>query len=196
MAKQKKMQVFHQNPFYDDVFGTFDVVVPSKRLRYKQNERKEITEIIAPRGTQEFEKNIRRGFSNGFKPEWPRKGRLLIAMWIAIKESDYRNKDIDNITKSILDALKGIAYIDDVQIDTIHVQKFPSDHYGFMIGIKSLDKEDPGWYFPPLYAQTPFKKKQTYTFITKQDTDAAGASKPIVSQEKPGLNTNHLTGVQ
>jgi hypothetical protein len=113
----------------------------------------------------------------GSKPEWPRKGRLLIAMWIAVKGSDYKHKDIDNVTKSILDALKGVAYIDDVQIDTIHVQKFPSDHYGFMIGIKSLDKEDPAWYFPPLYAQTPFKRKQTYTFITKQGTDAAGASR-------------------
>jgi len=196
VARQKKEHVFYQNPFYDDVFGTLGVVVPSKRVRYKQNERKEITQIVLPRGTHEFEENIRRKLSKGSKPEWPRKGRLLIAMWIAIKGSDYKHKDIDNITKSILDALKGVAYIDDVQIDTIHVQKFPSDHYGFMIGIKSLDKEDPGWYFPPLYAQTPFKKKQTYTFITKQDTDAGGASKPVVSQVKPRLNTNHLTGVQ
>ena len=157
MAKTK-LHTFYQNPFYDDLFGSYGVVVPSKRIRYKQNERKEITEIIAPRGTHEFEEYIKSSFTTN--PNWPRKGRLLIAIRLAITHADYRIKDIDNVTKSILDALKGVAYIDDVQIDSVHVVKWPSDKYGFMIGIKELSNTEDGWNFPLLYSEKPFNREQ------------------------------------
>jgi len=152
------MTVYYQNPFYDDVFGTIGVVIPSKRIGYKQGPDKKITEIVTPKGSKDFEQNFKKAFPVGSKPEWPYKGRLLVSISILIKRSDYARKDIDNISKSILDALKGLAFVDDIQVDCLHVVKFPSDEYSFMIGIKQLKEDDRGWYHPPLYSEKPFPK--------------------------------------
>ena len=161
--------IFYQNPFYDDVFIIFDITVPSKRIRYKQNEDKKIVEIILSRGTKEFEEYIK--YKLETKPEWPHKGRLLIAIQIMIKESDYKHKDIDNVTKSILDALKGIVYEDDIQIDMIHIQKIKSDKYSFAVGIKVLDDDDTALYFPPLFSKKEFNDEQSYTYFAKLKKD-------------------------
>ncbi|OGU41354.1 MAG: hypothetical protein A3K31_17005 [Ignavibacteria bacterium RIFOXYA12_FULL_35_25] len=157
--------IFYQNPFYDDVFIIFDTTVPSKRIRYKQNENKIITEIITPKGSKVFEEFIKNNLERN--PNWPHKGRLLVAVQIMIKASDYKNKDIDNVTKSILDALKGIVFEDDVQIDMIHIQKIKSDKYSFAVGVKVLDEDDSALYFPPLFSEKEFEYEQTYTFIAK-----------------------------
>jgi Holliday junction resolvase RusA-like endonuclease len=165
MTMKNKKVVFYQNQFYDDVFICFDKVIPSKRIRYKQNEQKIITDIITPSGTQEFENYIKKHLTS--KSNWPYKGRLLIAIFVTMKESDYRHKDIDNITKSLLDAMKGKVYEDDIQIDLVHVQKIKGESSGFGVGIKELDNDDNDWYFPRLYGEEEFSEEQTYTLTAK-----------------------------
>jgi Holliday junction resolvase RusA-like endonuclease len=162
MTDSKKTYTFHQNPFYDDLFGVINAAVPSKRIGYKRNPNGTIGEAVVPQGAKEFEKYIRESFPKSQNPMWPRKGRLLIAMHISLIPSEYKSKDIDNIAKSILDALKGLAFDDDVQVDSVHLVKSSSKQPGFMIGIKELSADDPGWYFPPLCDERPFEEEQTY----------------------------------
>ena len=147
------------------MFISFDTIVPSKRVRYKQNEQKHAEIIALPRGSIEFENHIKNNLTP--KPKWPYKGRILIALQIMIKESDYKCKDIDNVTKSIIDAMKGIVYEDDVQIDMVHVQKIKSKKYSFAVGIKELDNDDTNWYFPRLFGEEEFSEEQTFTLTAK-----------------------------
>ena len=156
-SKKKIPMTYYQNPFYNDVFGTQHVVIPTKRAGYKQDPvTKKVTISDLPKGTKEFEKYIRESFSCEDKEEWPYSDRLLVSIWISIKNSEYKCKDIDNIAKSIMDALKGIVYVDDKQIDTLHISKMPSENNFLMIGIKKLKKNDYTPYSPPLYSPKPF----------------------------------------
>jgi hypothetical protein len=40
MSNQANIITFHQNPFYNDIFGTFDIQIPSKRVGYGERFRK------------------------------------------------------------------------------------------------------------------------------------------------------------
>lgn len=43
------------------------------------------------------------------------------------EEPDIYKPDCDNIAKLVLDALNGMAWVDDTQVNTLTVQKFPRD---------------------------------------------------------------------
>jgi len=66
----------------------------------------------------------------------------------------YEKRDLDNMVKSLLDALKGIAYNDDRQVVVLHVVKQLSDDNRWHIGIKSLADDDTLWHFPSLYLES------------------------------------------
>lgn len=160
--------IFYQNPFYDYLFGSFGVNIPSTRSGYK---------IIISRiallnpitgGVHKFRKSIKDSLNEKPNSNWPSKERLLIAVQFGLTQKDYETKDIDNITKSLVDALKEIVYKDDNQIDGLHVLKYKAGEDSFMIGIKELTKENSGWFFPPFCAEKPWEKDtQTYQIKTK-----------------------------
>lgn len=52
--------------------------------------------------------------------------------------------DVDNVAKSILDALNGIAYKDDKQIIGLSVQKFYSDETITLVKIKEMEDKEYG----------------------------------------------------
>lgn len=160
--------IFYQNPFYDYLFGSFGINTPSTRSGYK---------IIISRlallnpttsGIYKFKKSIKTWLDKKPNPNWPCKNRLLVAIQFGLTEKKYKQKDIDNITKSLIDALKGTVYEDDKQIDSLHLLKYKSENNTFMIGIKELSESDPGWFFPPFCAEKPWKKDiQNYQIKTK-----------------------------
>jgi Holliday junction resolvase RusA-like endonuclease len=159
---------FYQNPFYDYMFGTIGVIVPSKRAGYKQDPvTKKAVEFTLPKGTREFERYIKSWLSKNPKPGWPITSRILIAVSIGLVSEDYNRKDIDNTTKSLLDALQGVAYENDRQVDALHVVKYKSDLATFMVGIKELTDDDPGWYYPQLFKEEPWGDEQIYQLSAK-----------------------------
>lgn len=52
---------------------------------------------------------------------WRRDGRFLVRVWLDMP--DARRSDVDNATKLILDALNGVAWEDDSQIDALEVDR-------------------------------------------------------------------------
>lgn len=44
------------------------------------------------------------------------------------RELDIKKPDIDNIAKSVLDALNGVAYQDDAQVVDLRIAKMPREH--------------------------------------------------------------------
>lgn len=83
---------------------------------------------------------------------WPYKNRLMIAIGIAGPTTMYSRKDVDNMSKSLLDAFKGIIYEDDRLIDILLIQKQLWDLtlYGFEIGIRVLNPDKKDKYTPIL----------------------------------------------
>ena len=138
MSNQANIITFHQNPFYNDLFGTFDTQIPSRRFGYKKDAEGKPTITSLPKSTREFQAKIKAILSDRPKPEWPHTGRLLIAILVHLTKKEYRIKDIDNLAKSLLDAMKGIVFKDDVQIDSLHIVKQVSDTNEFFVGVKLL----------------------------------------------------------
>lgn len=52
---------------------------------------------------------------------WRRDGRFMVRVWLDMP--DARRSDVDNAVKLILDALNGIAWEDDSQIDALEVDR-------------------------------------------------------------------------
>lgn len=50
-------------------------------------------------------------------------GRVGVSVELARK--DRRSYDIDNYLKGLIDSLKGIFFVDDAQVDLIHVKRLP-----------------------------------------------------------------------
>ena len=44
-----------------------------------------------------------------------------------VEEPDTFKPDVDNVAKLVLDALNGVAWVDDTQVTTLTVQKYPRD---------------------------------------------------------------------
>ncbi len=136
------VKTFYMNPFYDAVFGFFDINVPSKRIRWKQNEKGEIIKLYTSNSVKDFEIFVKESLINDREPNWPLSGDLFVAITIELKESEYNSKDIDNITKTILDSIKGSVIKDDKQICSIFVRKdIKRVMPGFFVALKKIDRD-------------------------------------------------------
>ena len=76
-----------------------------------------------------------------------------------LNKRDYKSKDVDNIAKAILDAMKGIVFIDDVQVRYLAIQKCIGEPNLFIGILKYNGKEN----FliasiPKLFSYTPYKE--------------------------------------
>ena len=149
------MEFYHDNKFYDFVFFQVDDPIPSvsgfKKLWGRL--------LLQHRDTKHIHE-----FSNGLRdylhehPEFhvPFKNRVLISLAIGLKSNEYSKRDIDNMAKSLLDALEGVVYTNDNQVATLHVVKYVSDDNRFNLGIKLLSDNEELWHFPWLYDESPY----------------------------------------
>lgn len=150
------MTTYYQNPYYDNVFGTLYVNVPSKRTRYKQDENKKIIKIYEAPSSANFEKEMKKWLSSEPDPGWPFKGELFLVISVRLTKKEYLRKDVDNIAKTIIDSLKGVVYEDDTQISSLYVNKRISDVGGFFVAVKCL-KGVGERIVPPMYSDTPWE---------------------------------------
>jgi Holliday junction resolvase RusA-like endonuclease len=75
-------------------------------------------------------------------------GRAPSQGWIEV-ELDFvldhnRRVDLDNLTKGVLDALRKVVYVDDVQINHLHVHKRGGKRSGVYILVTDESEEAPG----------------------------------------------------
>jgi Holliday junction resolvase RusA-like endonuclease len=74
-------------------------------------------------------------------------GRSPSRGWIEV-ELDFvldhnRRVDLDNLTKGVLDALRKVVYVDDVQINHLHVHKRGGKQAGVYILVTEVVEEEP-----------------------------------------------------
>ena len=78
-------------------------------------------------------------------PIFPSKKEIVVfVIQFFMREKDYGTRDVDNMSKTVMDCLKGKLYIDDVQVRTLLVSKkvSPKVPSNFVfIGIRELHGE-------------------------------------------------------
>ena len=147
-SPKKKIASYRVRDYYDGGVARLDRVrVPSKRVGYKNENGVLVAKV--PAGVPEFETSIRKAFL-GTMPAWPLVGRLLVAIGLNLPKKEYEAKDVDNMAKALLDAFKGVAYEDDLQIDALFVTKSISPDWSAWIAFKTLGDDQKTWFLEPM----------------------------------------------
>jgi Holliday junction resolvase RusA-like endonuclease len=149
--------IYHQNPFYDSMFGFFHLSVPSKRVRYRLDNQGQLIEFTPSQSGKEFEAEVRAALTP--ERQWPFRGSVFVVISIGLPEAEFRTKDGDNISKSLLDAMKGVVFPDDRQVVALFVNKHVTEGHWFMVGVREFREGDRGWYAPKLYSRRNYWKR-------------------------------------
>lgn len=88
-----------------------------------------------PKGTRDYERAIREAFENApGRPPEPFSGPISVCIMTyrqlpkstpksVIREHDTHKPDADNVAKVVLDALNGVAWVDDAQVTSLTIAK-------------------------------------------------------------------------
>ena len=147
------MRRYHDNPFYDFVLAWAGDPIPSTRSGYKNLPTGETIKNPESPSVHGFKDAVKETFRHYRRFKRPLKGRVLISLAIGLTQKEFQTRDLDNMVKSLLDALKAVVYEDDRQVDVLHVMKYQSEFEIWKIGIKKLRKKDRLWYSPRLYKE-------------------------------------------
>src|SRR3989338_5988397 len=119
-----------------------NTLVPAKAVTYKKAEDGKVTETIKPK-THEFENGLKEKMKHALKGVslFPTKEHVFVSITHGLHSSnEYKNLDLDNRAKTILDALKGVVYDDDKQVrvlltDKIFLENTPESYCRFSVKI-------------------------------------------------------------
>lgn len=160
--KEDKYVAFRQNPNIDFLFGYFDgMQVPTKQDAYKPIDVVEVDENGAETILKEFyqkkpEKASIKNFKQFIKELTAEKfkeddrikipNKVQVILSFSLKEKRFFEVDVDNLSKTVLDSLNGIAYDDDKQVTSLivdkHIHKMKVN--GILIAITKLTDERNG----------------------------------------------------
>jgi Holliday junction resolvase RusA-like endonuclease len=87
-------------------------VVPWKRTTLYRGKR------LTPKRQREYQRRVKgEAYGARIRQEWPMNARYVLR--IDVHEHDARKRDLDNCLKTISDALNGVLWDDDYQVDGI-----------------------------------------------------------------------------
>jgi Holliday junction resolvase RusA-like endonuclease len=154
--------IFRQNPKIDFLFGYFDgMQVPTKQDAFKPIDVTEIDENGVETILKEFyqrkpEKVSVQNFKNFIKEltadrfkesdriKMPDK--VQVSLSFSLKEKRFFEVDVDNLAKTVLDSLRGIAFEDDCQVTSLivdkHIHKMKVN--GILIAVTKLTEKRKG----------------------------------------------------
>lgn len=153
---------FRQNPNIDFLFGYFDgMQVPTKQDAFKpidvvaidENGTETVLKDFYQRKTekaliQNFKNFIRELTADRFKESNRIKmpDKVQVSLSFSLTEKRFFEVDVDNLSKTVLDSLNGIAYDDDKQVTSLivnkHVHKMKVN--GILIAITKLTDKRKG----------------------------------------------------
>lgn len=160
--KEDKYVTFRQNPNIDFLFGYFDgMQIPTKQDAYKPIDVVEIDENGAETILKEFyqkkpEKNSIKNFKQFIKELTKERfteddrikmpNKVQVSLSFSLKVKRFFEVDVDNLFKTVLDSLNGIAYDDDKQVTSLivdkHIHKMKVN--GILIAITKLTDKRKG----------------------------------------------------
>jgi Holliday junction resolvase RusA-like endonuclease len=158
MDTDKNFRTFVQRPEIDILFGYVGATIPSKRQDFKPipmmsvcgDGREQILQNFyirkpSTKSVQEFEQLIREEITSSSLQEKKIMKPSLVEVIIAISlpKERYFDVDVDNISKTVLDAIKGYLIEDDNQVKRLICDKdiHPLNKDGFFVAITELTSE-------------------------------------------------------
>lgn len=158
-----KYVTFRQNPKVEILFGFYGgKPIPTKQDKFKplkafeidedgnevelknfyerkedKNSIQEMKELVSEYATEAFkEKGIIKSPAN-----------VEVVLSFSVKERRFKEVDVDNLAKTILDGLTGVAFEDDAQVSSLivnkHVHEMKID--ALFIGVTELTEENKGF---------------------------------------------------
>lgn len=107
--------------------------VPKGRPRFFQGN------AYTPRTTKEYEAKVRAEAEVALPDDWSPEGRFSVTVLFYF--DDKRIRDLDNCVKAVTDALNGVVYKDDAQIDVLHAYRFRGAHSaGSQVTVRRLEE--------------------------------------------------------
>lgn len=80
-------------------------------------------------------RQIAQGAVQGQRPKWP---DGTVYMEISFVPPDRRRRDVTNLLKGLMDALEGVVYADDFQVDELHIQRLDADKHDARAEVRVL----------------------------------------------------------
>ena len=98
--------------------------------------------VFTPAKTKVYEKLIRLAcLAEAKAKQWRADAKpVRVSLELSVKSLASMRADIDNLAKSVLDGMNGIAYIDDNQVVELHAHKFyqPNAPVGVRVKVERL----------------------------------------------------------
>ena len=169
--------------------------VPTKQEKYKpltgyqgvmqDGETEKILEELYIRNpdkniVQEFENKLAEFLKENTTEEMPYKMPVEVILAFDINKKRLFEVDVDNLCKTVLDAMKGIIFEDDSQVVRLLALKdtHPYDTNGLAIGINKLEDSSKGW----------FNKVQLF-YMEENDGDVIKESEAQKTPPESGLES-------
>lgn len=156
MVQNKRKIVFKQKSNVDFLFGYIDgMIVPTKQdgykpieiIRFDENGNRFIMQNTYQRKPDKasietfklfikiLSKNI---FTENKKILMPNQVKVSISFLLTKKR--FFDVDVDNLAKTVLDSLNGIAYDDDKQVSKLNIEKYidPLNKNGILIAVTKI----------------------------------------------------------
>lgn len=158
-----KYVTFRQNPKVEVLFGFYGGnPIPTKQDKFKPLKAFEIDEDgnevelknfyerkDDKNSIQEMKELVSEYATEAFKEKGiiKRPANIEVLLSFSVKERRFKEVDIDNLTKTILDGLTGVAFEDDSQVSSLivnkHVHEMKID--ALFIGVTELTEENKGF---------------------------------------------------
>lgn len=160
---KEKYETYYQNPKVEILFGFYGgKPIPTKQDQFKplkvfevdengnEIELKNFYEKKDDKSSiQEMKKIVAEYASEAFKEKGIIKtpSEVEVLLSFSIKEKRFKQIDIDNLSKTVLDGLTGVAFEDDVQVSSLIVNKHihPMKIDAIFIGVTELTEKQKGF---------------------------------------------------
>ena len=163
MIEKDDFKTYYKNPKIDFLFGIYggnaippkhDQFKPVKIVETDENGNKKILKDFyvkkpGKNAVVEFEELLKKTASKKFNDETRIKipNEIEVVISISVLEKQFKIVDVDNLAKSVLDGLTGVAFDDDAQVTNLIVNKHihPMKINAVFIGITKLTEEKRGF---------------------------------------------------
>jgi Holliday junction resolvase RusA-like endonuclease len=154
-------KIFVANPYFDEMMIFFGNTIYTSQEKLKpiiceQCDRKNLYEKREKENKTDFINRIHGLLQTTKNHEWPFKEDLLVQFTVSNKQAKLKEVDLDNLAKTLFDALQGIVYSNDSQIIGFAGDKYSViDIDAFIVAIKRMSPGE-----KPIYQEFLFSGKR------------------------------------
>lgn len=147
MEEDEEDSVFYGNPYFDEIM-IFLIRVPTSQDKFKTFKCSKCEEPLLYKGYSkknktDFVEVINSALKKNPNPEWPFLSNLSIQFSVSDTPSRISQVDLDNLAKTLVDALKGTVFKDDNQIIALSgTKEVVNNIKGCFVNVRKLEQNE------------------------------------------------------